>query len=357
MQIIQVATRCVPVPGPRTRSLPRADDPGTINPPSLHQLLVEVTSDVGLVGTGAVEVTLGRSAQTIIEELWTPMLIGADPRLNERHYSRAKQRCPEVLRGGSEAQTFAALDLALWDLKAQAADVPLHQLLGGARDAAPVYVVDTIRADLSADQVVELAKPGLEAGCRGVWVGVTGRDPVRDAQKLQRVRDELGEEMWFGVCGHHGLDLNTALAFGRFLEEELDADVFADPCPADDVDAYVRLSLELELAVAAGTTLGSAQLNELLVRTRVGVVRADLGRVGGITPMIKLAATAEAHHRILMPTGNAAVTCHLACGLSAIAGVDWKSSSAEALSIDKSSGIARPTKSGPFSLRHSGLDA
>jgi L-alanine-DL-glutamate epimerase-like enolase superfamily enzyme len=304
-----------------------------------------------------VEVALGRSAQTIVEELWTPMLIGADPRLTERHYSKAKRICPELVRGGCEAQTFAALDIALWDLKSQAADVPLHQLLGGARDAAPVYVADTMRGDLSADQVVELAKPGLETGCRGVWVGVTGRDPVRDAQKLQRVRDELGEEIWFGVCGHHGLDLNTALAFGRFLEEELDADVYADPCPADDLDAYARLSLELELAVAAGMTLGSAELNSIVTRTRVGVVRADLGRIGGITAMIKLAAAAEAHHRILMPIGNAEVTCQLACGLANIVGVDWKSSHSGALSIDKSNGSASPAKSGSFSLRHSGLDA
>ena len=67
------------------------------------------------------------------------------------------------------------------------------------------------------------------------------------------------------------------------LEEELDADLYEDPVPADDLDAYARLSGELEVPVAAGSTLGSADFVELIRRTRVSVVRPDLGRVGGIS--------------------------------------------------------------------------
>jgi len=323
MLIAGIGTRIISVPVSKVRSLPLANDPGEDRPESSYLLVVQLRTDTELTGIGWITTRQSRVIQTIIEDLFVPALVGQDPQLNERHFAKARQICPDVTNGGSEAIAYAAIDLAMWDLKTQSTGMPLFQLLGGARESAPAYIAETGRPGLSADQVVENASPLLDQGLKGLWVGVNGRDPIQDANKLQHIRDQLGDHVWLGVCGHHGLDLNTALAFGRFLEEEMDADVYADPCPASDMDANARLAAELELAVATGSTFGFDSFADLVSRSRVNVLRPDIARVGGITPLIKTAALAELHHRVVMPIGNVEVTSQLACGLPAVTAVDF----------------------------------
>jgi L-talarate/galactarate dehydratase len=323
MLITGIATRSVRLPQHQRRSLPRTDDPPHAESQTETALIAEIRTDANLSGSGCITTRQPRIVQTIIEDLFVPALVGSDPQSTERHFARASQRCPEIARGGSEAAAYAVLDIAMWDLKSQASQLPLFQLLGGCRESTPAYIVESSGPNLSADQVIELAKPLLDQGLKGLWVGVNGRDPIRDANKLQHVRDQLGEEIWLGVCGHHGLDLNTALAFGRFLEEEMDADVYADPCPATDFTAFARLAAELELAVAAGASLGFDHFAELVTQTRVNVLRPDLTRVGGITPLLKIAALAELNHRVVIPMGNMEVTSHVACGLPVMNAIDF----------------------------------
>src|SRR5262249_29403013 len=102
-----------------------------------------------------------------------------------------------------------------------------------------------------------------------------------------------------------------------------DADLFADPCPANDIDAYARLADELEVPVAAGSTLGAAAFPDLVRRTRVGVLQPEIGRVGGITPLLKIIDLAETNHRAVMPVGSMEIAVHLACGRFGVAAVDF----------------------------------
>jgi L-alanine-DL-glutamate epimerase-like enolase superfamily enzyme len=323
MRVVRLHAVTEPVIFQRGRSLPRADDPGDNWPEPPAVLVVKLLTDGGATGTGvAVVGSAAETCRAALDELFLPVVKGADPRQTGRLDARARQTAPGVTRGGIEALAWSAVDAALWDLKAQAAGQSLAQLLGGVRDAVPAYFAETIWPGLSADRVVELARPAMEAGAAGLWVGVNGRDPVRDANKLQRVREDLGDDVWFGVCGHEGLDTNTALAFGQFLEEELDADLYADPIPVSHLDGLARLSGSLGLPVGAGSTLGSGAFAELVTRGCVPILRPDLGRIGGVTPMLKLTALAELHHRSVMPSGPTAVLAQLGCALAAVSAVD-----------------------------------
>lgn len=307
---------------PAGRSLPRADDPG--EQPSCAALVCQIQAG-GQSGSGY-SIVGGRAEVALLEDVFAPLARDLDPAHAERLYARAVQACPEVLLGGAEARAYAALDTAVWDLHARTFGRPLGDLLGGVRTTTPAHTAATASPQLSTDRVIELARAAIEAGARGVLVGVTGRDPVKDASRLQHVRDAVGEDVWFGVTGCHGLDLNTALAFGRFLEEELDADLYAEPCPAHDIEAYARLAAELELPVAAGSTLGAGAFCELVRRTRVGILRPNLGRVGGVTPMLKIIALAELSQRAVMPEGHTAMArqlAHARAGVVAIEMSPW----------------------------------
>jgi L-alanine-DL-glutamate epimerase-like enolase superfamily enzyme len=317
MLITHVTVDLLGLPLPRPRALPRADDPDAGTPPSdtLTVLLVQLASDAGPGGLGFAYAG-GRALRAAVEDDLAPRLVGTDPLQHERLARRLPPEAPAAAR--------AAVDLAVWDLKAKAAGLPLWQLLGGARDSAPAYAADTAAGWLSGGQVLSAYEPLQARGVKGLRVAVGGRDPERDARKLQQVRDHVGLDDWFGVTAHGAYDTGTALAMGRFLEEELDADWFEDPVPADDRAGLVRLAEKLELPVAAGGAFDRvADFTQWVAEAPAGVVRPDVLRLGGLTAALKVAAVAEAFHRPVVPVLLPEVGVHLACGLAAVRAVDY----------------------------------
>src|SRR5438128_2064982 len=125
---------------PKPRSLPQSSDPAASLPDAISLVVVEIESQAGKGLGFSVVPGSGRSALAAIEDDFAPLLDGVDLLLTERIYARAKQSFPEITRGSSSACAFAAIDIALWDLKAKAAKLPLWQLLGGCRDSAPVHI-------------------------------------------------------------------------------------------------------------------------------------------------------------------------------------------------------------------------
>src|SRR5262245_31284562 len=128
------------VPLPKPRSLSQSDDPAHHWPDTISLLVVQIQSDVG-EGLGfAAEPSNAEAALAFIEKDFAPLVAEANPLLTERVYAQARKSFPEIMRGGVAAHAFAAIDVALWDLKAKAANLPLWQLLGGCRDSAPVQI-------------------------------------------------------------------------------------------------------------------------------------------------------------------------------------------------------------------------
>ena len=221
-------------------------------------------------------------------------------------------------------EAIAAVDLAIWDLKAKTANLPLWQLLGGARDSAPAYAADTAAAGMSGDQVLSVYEKHKDNGVTGLHVGIGGCSPEADARKLEEIRNQIGLEDWLGVSAHGHYDAATALAMGRFLEEELDADWFEDPVSSDDKAGLLRLAEKLELPVAAGGRFRqTSEFTQWLTGSAVGVVRPDIIRLGGLTPALPIIAATTAFCRPVVPVLLPEIGVHLACGLPGVRAVDY----------------------------------
>jgi L-alanine-DL-glutamate epimerase-like enolase superfamily enzyme len=111
---------------------------------------------------------------------------------------------------------------------------------------------------------------------------------------------------------------------GRFLEEEMDADWFEDPVPADDRAGLLRLADKLEVPVAAGGAFDRlADFTQWVTQAPAGVVRPDVLRLGGLTAALKVVTLAEAFHRPAVPVLLPEVGVHVACGLAGVAAVDY----------------------------------
>jgi L-alanine-DL-glutamate epimerase-like enolase superfamily enzyme len=111
---------------------------------------------------------------------------------------------------------------------------------------------------------------------------------------------------------------------GRFLEEELDADWFEDPVPADDWAGLRRLAENLEVPVAAGGQFDRiADFTSWLANSAAGIIRPDVLRLGGLTPTLQVIAAATAFSRPVVPVLLPEVGVHLACGLPGVHAVDY----------------------------------
>src|SRR5262245_19917947 len=302
MRITRLESHLVRLPLARPpRSLPLAAGDRLEH---ISVLLVDLDTDSGLRGLGF-SATLqggGRALKAVADDDLAPLLAGEDLLDHERLAAQVPRRLQGIGRGGLVPQAYAAVDLALWDLKGKVANLPLYKLLGGAREAAPAFAGTCGWLWLDPDDIVAAARPYLEQGLMGVKLQVGSPDPEADADRVTRVREALGEDAWIGVDANQGYDFGTALAMGYLFEEEMGVDWFEEPLACDDVEGHARLAAKLEVPLAAGGLLHSpAEFRRYVETGAAAVLRPDVTRLGGLTAWLKVAALAELHNRPLAP--------------------------------------------------------
>lgn len=288
-------------------------------------LVTQLDTDAGLRGLGfAWSFGGGRALLAVAQDDLAPLVVGEDPLDHERLAARVGWRLQGVGRRGLVMQAYSAVDLALWDLKGKAANLPLYKLLGGARESAPVYAADAAWTWMTPSEIIEASQDYVSRGFAGVKLRVGGGDPEQDAGRVQRIRDALGEDHWLGIDANQKYDYATALAMGRFFDEEIGADWFEEPLHCEDVEGHARLAQHLETPIALGESLYHRdEFARFLERDAVAILQPDLTRLGGLTPFLKLAALAEAHHRPIAPHLMPEVAVHLACGLPQVTMVEY----------------------------------
>ena len=335
MRITQVESQLLRLPLARP-IVPARDDRGrlpltaageatTVPLDHVFMLIVHVDTDAGHRGLGFAYALAGggRALKVIADDDLTPLLVGEDPLDHERLAERVYLRLQGIGRRGLVSQAYSAVDLALWDIKGKAAGLPLYKLLGGARESSPAYVADTGWLWMTPEEIIAASQPQISDGMMGVKVRVGG-NPEQDAERLSEIREQLGDDVWLAVDANQRYDYATALAMGRFFEDEIGADWFEEPIRCEDLEGHVRLAERLEVPIALGETLfGRDEIQRFLERGAVDVLQPDVTRLGGLTAWLKAAALAEAHHRPVVPHLMPEVAVHLACGLPNVQAVEF----------------------------------
>src|SRR5579885_1458274 len=176
MRITRVVSELLHLPLSRPRASPFEAAAGRLN--HIVVLIVHVHTDADLTGLGFAYALQGsgRAMLALVEDDLAPLVVGEDALDHERLASKVYWRLQTIGRRGLVQQAYSAIDVALWDLKGKAANLPLHKLLGGARTAAPCYGSDTAWLWMSPEQILEASHPYLEQGLMGIKVKV-GADP------------------------------------------------------------------------------------------------------------------------------------------------------------------------------------
>ncbi len=238
-----------------------------------------------------------------------PVVIGEDPSDIGKIWTKLVWAGASVGRSGLATQAIAAIDVALWDLKAKRAGLPLSKLLGAHRDSVRTYNTSGGFLHTPIEQVLENATASLASGIGAIKLKVGQPDWRLDVSRVEAVRAHLPDDVAVMVDANQQWDRATAMRMGR-LFEEFDLVWIEEPLDAYDAEGHANLARALDTPIATGEMLASvAEHVRLIDAGAADVVQPDAPRIGGITQFLKLAAYAE--HKQLEIAPHFAMEIHL----------------------------------------------
>ncbi len=298
--------------------------PPTLNPLfNQSNMVVTVETDIGItgIGEGGAKDTLEQCAGT---------LIGKNPFRIDAIWQEAYLAW-FYPPGREKAHALGALDLALWDIKGKALNVPVHELLGGrARDYCECYATGGVTPPGAGPgtrvSLKERAAATMAAGYRAFRMGAGDpavgevfdtRTMVRSvARDCREVREAVGADGNWCIDFHQRFDMNDALRLCRAIEEY---EPFFVEDPVRDENALQdipKLRQMTTVPLTHGEEWGLKwDFNRLVENHDVDFIRSTLPNVGGITELMKAAALCETHAVGIVPhfTGPIATAALVNC--------------------------------------------
>lgn len=275
----------------------------TVEQPILHQFVwrrglpgsgaVSQTTWLHLVTDAGVEgfspIARGLLALDLIGRRLRDMLIGQDPLQKELlwHQIWEIDRIEEF-----PMYMLGAVDVALWDITAKTAGLPLYQLLGGYRERIPAYASTVTFA--STAEFLDVADQCLAYGFKAVKLHAWG-DARRDARLCQDLRKHVGDEIALMYDGSAGFNPYEALYVGRACQEAGYL-WYEEPMREFSIGAYRRLCDDLDIPVLAAETSDGCHYNvaDFILHGAADMVRTSVHYKGGITGAMRVAHLAEA---------------------------------------------------------------
>jgi L-alanine-DL-glutamate epimerase-like enolase superfamily enzyme len=269
----------------------------------------KIATDRGLEGYGFTgthaHLPSDRLITACIRDCYAPLLIGEDATAHAALWTKLA-RYPAlqwVGRAGITHLALAAVDVALWDLRAKEAGLPLWKFLGGANSAqVEAYNTDIGWLSFSLAQILDGTKRAIEVdGFRRIKLKVGHDDPMTDIARLAAVRKAVGPNIRIAIDGNGKWDLPTCLRFCA-AARELDIFWFEEPMWYDDVGSHAALARASAIPVALGEQLYTLDaFRAFIAAGAVHYVQPDVTRLGGITEFIQVADLAHAHRLPIAP--------------------------------------------------------
>ena len=276
-------------------------------------LFAEITTEQGHSGVGfSYSKRAGGPAQYAHAKEVAEGIIGEDPNDIGKIYTKLLWAGASVGRSGVATQALAAIDIALYDLKAKRAGLPLAKLLGSYRDSVQTYNTSGGFLNATLDEVKERATQSIDGGIGGIKIKVGLPDSKEDLRRVAGVREHIGWDVPLMVDANQQWDRATALRMGRQLEE-FNLIWIEEPLDAYDFEGHAHLAQVLDTPIATGEMLASvAEHKGLINANSCDIIQPDAPRVGGITQFLRLAALADERGLGLAPHFAMEIHLHLA---------------------------------------------
>lgn len=290
---------------------------------SQDNLVVIVHTDAGISGVGetdtgpwlaraAIESPGSHSMAMGLKDVY----LGQDPFDTAALWDRAYTATCMSGRRGAVICAMGAIDMALWDIKGKALNLPVYKLLGGAvqKTVTPYASLqpEGTNVELYTQTLVAWAKKAKAAGFRAGKMECTLAGPYR--HQALRGTDEQATEIVRAVRQAVGPDFalmvdvqylwRDARSCLRTVKKWDEFDIFflETPLLTDNLEGYAQLAREAPMRIAAGEWLNTRhEFRELMDVGLVDVAQPDVGRVGGFTEAMRVCHMAEDRGRLIVP--------------------------------------------------------
>ena len=265
-------------------------------------VVVKVTTAGGLVGWG--ESHHGRAHTAVaklIETTLRQLVLGMDASDVVGVWAKIyKMQLGSHGMGAGTCLAMSGIDLALWDIRGQAAGMPLCRLLGGTRKPIPAYAGGVSLGYQEPAKLVDEARKSVEAGYKAVKLRV-GDTPQRDLERIRAVRKAFGDDLVILTDANTGYSVADARAAMPGMDE-LRVGWLEEPFPAHDYRSYRMAAGFGRTPLAAGENhFTRFEFNRVLEDGSISILQPDLSKTGGITEALRIAAMASAHKLPIHP--------------------------------------------------------
>jgi L-alanine-DL-glutamate epimerase-like enolase superfamily enzyme len=309
---VEVSAFTVPTDAP--------ESDGTLEWDSTTLVVVEVQSGDAR-GLGF---TYGDAAVAkLIDGKLSHLIVGHDPMKVTAAWSLMLHSIRNLGRAGISAMAIAAVDIALWDLKARLLGLPLVTLLGAQRDSVPVYGSGGFTS-YSDRQLADQMQGWVQNSIRMVKMKV-GREPERDPWRVGVVRDTIGDEVELFVDANGAHQPQQAMAQAQRFAD-LGVVWFEEPVSSDDLAGLhaVREHAPAGMEIAAGEYgYDVGYFHSMLSAEAVDVLQADASRCEGITGFLQVAPLCDAVCRPLSAHTAPSLHLHPCCALDTVRHIEY----------------------------------
>ena len=278
-------------------------------------ILVKVETDAGIYGLGEAGMRYwGAAIESAVEHL-SELVVGQDPFSTERIWQQLWRRS-FFPASGAYACAVSAIDIALWDIKGKALEMPVYKLLGGpVRDRVVCYPHNDGQTN---SELLDSCKQAVDDGWKFVRWGLpetgsalstedgTGRlEPVATiplaAEQMALVRQVVGPDVQICFDVHTRLDTAHVIALCKELEPSKPYFI-EDPLRSENPGSYRTLARHVSLPIAAGEQwTGKWAFREVIEEELISYARIDLCNVGGLTEALKITHWCETHYIDIVP--------------------------------------------------------
>ncbi len=263
------------------------------------------------------------AAGDLIRRVLANVLLGQDAMAIPALWRRMSQALRNIGRPGIGSTAIAAVDVALWDLKAHLLDLPLVSLLGRAREQVPVYGSGGFTS-YDDERLAQQLAGWVEGGIASVKMKV-GREPDRDPERVRVARQAIGDSAALFVDANGGYDRKQALQ----LSEEFACQGVTwleEPVSSDDLEGLteIRVGVPSVIEVTAGEYgYDVVYFERMLAARSVDVLQPDATRCGGITGFLQVAPLSKADGVPLSTHTAPALHVHLGCAVPEVRHIEY----------------------------------
>lgn len=273
-------------------------------------VVVEPMTETGLRGLGYTYADTATA--TLVRDLLVPVVRGREIADVGGAWAAMVQAIRNLGRPGICSMAIAAVDIALWDLKARAAGQALFTLLGPYRDAVPIYGSGGFTS-YSERELLDQLTGWVARGIPRVKMKI-GRDPAADRARVRAVRQAIGDAAELFVDANGAYDVKEALRQAAYFVTE-GVSWFEEPVSSDHLAhlAFIRRQTPA-LEIAAGEYgYDRFYFRRMLEAGAVDVLQADVTRCAGVTGWLQAAALAHAFGTPFSAHCAPELHAHVAC--------------------------------------------